>query len=169
MKNGKLILINGVSSSGKTTIAREIESLLSDFFYSSLDEFDLLIEKMENREAGKLIQAETEILYHRWLKSLIDCGVNVIVDHVLHTKIIKEDFLTIFSDVKIFKIGLSCSLLTLKEREKLRGDRRVGLAESQYNEIHQNITYDRILNTDENNLTENISRIMINLEENGFI
>ena len=63
MKKGKLILLNGVSSSGKTTIAKELLKHLPDYFYCGLDNFDLLIEQMEEREIRHLIPVETEYFF----------------------------------------------------------------------------------------------------------
>ena len=55
MEKGMIIVLNGVSSSGKSTLAKEITKLRPDFFAFSIDDYDLVIEKMEDRENQHLI------------------------------------------------------------------------------------------------------------------
>jgi chloramphenicol 3-O phosphotransferase len=52
---GTIIVLNGVSSSGKSSLAKELTKLLTDFFAFSIDDFDLVIEKMEDRDGQRLI------------------------------------------------------------------------------------------------------------------
>lgn len=59
MTRGTIIALNGVSSSGKTTLARELVKQLPEYFHFSLDDFDLVIQKMEDREKGRLIPVAT--------------------------------------------------------------------------------------------------------------
>ncbi|MEH7884353.1 hypothetical protein V7654_08500 [Bacillus sp. JJ1609] len=60
MKKGKIILLNGVSSSGKTSLSKELINLLPDYFHISIDDFDTIIERIEDRENDRLIPVPTE-------------------------------------------------------------------------------------------------------------
>ncbi|MGV2644490.1 chloramphenicol phosphotransferase, partial [Clostridium perfringens] len=44
MKRGNIIFLNGVSSSGKTTLAKQLLKRLPDFYHYSIDDFDVVIE-----------------------------------------------------------------------------------------------------------------------------
>ena len=40
MSKGKIILLNGVSSSGKSSLSKELLKNLKNYFYFSIDDFD---------------------------------------------------------------------------------------------------------------------------------
>lgn len=143
----KIILLNGTSSSGKTSIGKELCKRLKNYFYVSLDNFDCLIESMENRRTRKLIQADTEILFHNFLKTLTDNNINLIVDHVLIHKNHKNDFIKHFSSIPVCYVAVKCPIEVLIKREMLRKDRHPGLAEDQFNLVHKDLTYNLEIDT----------------------
>ena len=49
--------------------------------------------------------------------------------------------------VDLLMVKVDCPLEVLKKREMARGDRKTGLAESQYESIHEGVSYDLIVNT----------------------
>ena len=49
--------------------------------------------------------------------------------------------------IMFFSVGVHCDLEILKKRERQRGDRKIGLAESQYETIHDGVNYDFEINT----------------------
>lgn len=64
MNTGTAIFLNGVSSSGKSSLAKEMIKHFPDFFHLSIDDFDLMIEKMEDRASERLIPVPTEYFFH---------------------------------------------------------------------------------------------------------
>lgn len=137
MNKGKIILLNGVSSSGKSTLAKELVKKLPDYFHFSIDDFDTIIEKMEDRNSDHLIPVPTEHFFHRNIAMFSDKGVNLVVDQILHNKDTTKDCYEILNDYPVFFVGVHCTLNELEKREKERGDRPVGQAKSQLNYVHQ--------------------------------
>jgi chloramphenicol 3-O phosphotransferase len=70
----KNYILNGVSSSGKSTLSKALTTKLPDFFHLSYDDFDLLIERMEDREKEKLIPVPTEHFFPEMIKMFSDLG-----------------------------------------------------------------------------------------------
>lgn len=142
-----IIVLNGVSSSGKSTLAKEIEKLLPDFFAFSIDDYDLVIEKMEDRESERLIPVETEYFYHRNVQMFSDRGVNLILDQILHDSLTCKTFYETMNSYPILLVGVQCPKEELTRREHSRGDRWIGLAVSQLKFVHQQEIYDIEVNT----------------------
>lgn len=139
MERGNIILLNGVSSSGKTTLARGLVGHFPDHFHFSCDDYDLLIERMEDRTNQRLIPVETEVFVHRTIRMFSDCGVHLIVDLVLHDEPTLKDFQRTLSGYPILAIGVHCPPEILAQRERQRGDRRLGLAQSQLAFVHRHL------------------------------
>ncbi|WP_179133914.1 phosphotransferase-like protein [Halobacillus massiliensis] len=137
MKRGNIIFLNGVSSSGKTTLAFELASKLHHHFPLSLDQYDDLIASMENREQEKLIPVPTEHFFHQTITMFSDRGIDLIVDHLLHNEHTMQDAFAVLKDYPVFFVGVHCPLEVLNAREKARGDRTIGQAEKQLEFVHQ--------------------------------
>jgi|AutmiccommuBRH23_1029490.scaffolds.fasta_scaffold00039_69 chloramphenicol 3-O phosphotransferase len=159
MHKGNIIVLNGVSSSGKTTIAKELAKILPEYFHLSIDDYDYVIEKMEDREKGKLIPVETDIFFHRQLKIFSDYGVNLIVDNVIDNEIVLQDFKNSLKGYPVILIAVHCPFEILNRREKERGDRQIGQAAQQLDFVHQNIQYDLEIDTHQQSLEYNTKRI----------
>ncbi|PLT29892.1 chloramphenicol phosphotransferase CPT family protein [Peribacillus deserti] len=147
MEKGMIIVLNGVSSSGKSTLAKEITKLLPDFFAFSVDDYDLIIEKMEDRDNQRLIPVETEYFYYRNVAMFSDRGINLILDQILHDPITLQTFYKTLNTHPILLVGVHCPAEELKRREHFRGDRQIGQAISQLNFVHQQEIYDVEINT----------------------
>lgn len=147
MDRGKIVFLNGVSSSGKTSIANELVKKMPNYFQISLDAFDHFIECMEDRENKHLIPVETEYFFHRTIAMFSDKGINLIVDHILHDDFTKKDFFEVLSDYPLLLVGVHCPLEELERREVTRGDRTIGLAKKQLEYVHKNQKYDIEVNT----------------------
>ena len=147
MNRGKIIILNGVSSSGKSTLARELVRVRPSYFHMSVDDFDLFIEKMEDRENGHLVPVETAYFFHRTIAMFSDKGVNIIVDHILHDDFTREDCFAVLADYPVLFVGVHCPLEELERREKARGDRNIGQAKYQLEFVHKNELYDVEVNT----------------------
>lgn len=161
MEKGTIILLNGVSSSGKSTLAKRLTEALPDFFHLSLDDFDQLIERMEDREKGRLIPVPTELFFHETIVMFSDKGINVVADTVLHDRETLEHFQHTLADYPLFFVGVHCPAEELKRRERERGDRRIGLAMEQLKFVHrQREQYDLEINTYETSFSECAKKIV---------
>ncbi|SEN22457.1 chloramphenicol 3-O phosphotransferase [Mesobacillus persicus] len=137
MAQGRIILLNGVSSSGKSSLSKVLVNKLPDHFHYSIDDFDLVIERMEDRENQRLIPVSTEYYFHRTIRMFSDSGINVVVDQILHNDETLQDCLTALKGYPVFFVGVHCSQDELERREKERGDRYLGLATTQLKYVHQ--------------------------------
>jgi len=166
MKKGKIILLNGVSSSGKSSLSKELEKLLPDYFHLSADDFDTIIERMEDRENDRLIPVPTEHFFHRNLAMFSDKGVNLIVDQILHDEDTLKDCAVILENYPVFIVGVHCPAEELERREKARGDRTIGQAVRQLNFVHQqNEVYDVEVDTHLLNLEESAQVIVDQMQQ----
>ena len=129
--------MNGVSSSGKSSLAKELAKHLPDYFHLSVDDYDLVIERMEERDGGRLIPVPTEYFFHRTIQMFSDKGVNLIVDQILHDQETLDDFHLALNGYPVVLAGVHCSEEELAAREIARGDRRSGLALLQLAFVHQ--------------------------------
>ncbi|WP_077618388.1 chloramphenicol phosphotransferase CPT family protein [Bacillus sinesaloumensis] len=147
MEKGMIIVLNGVSSSGKSTLAKEITKLLPDFFAFSVDDYDLVVEKMEDRDNQRLIPVGTEYFYYRNVAMFSERGINLILDQILHNPLTLQHFYKTLNNYPILLVGVHCPVEELKRREHFRGDRQIGQAISQLNFVHRQEIYDVEINT----------------------
>ena len=140
----RIVLLTGASSSGKTSIAKSLQSRLTQpFFHMQLDTF---IEMMP-RQDDDLFCAMV-LGFHRSIASMAGVGNNVIVDHVLLLPEWLQDCAQVLLDFKVLLVGVVCPLAELERREQTRDVRRQGFARSQFDRIHEGRTYDIEVCTD---------------------
>lgn len=162
MRNkGKIILLNGVSSSGKSSLAKQLATKLEYYFHFSVDDFDLVIEKMENRNTSKLIPIPTEVFFHETVKLFSDKGIHLIVDQILHDEETISHLVSVLKEYPVLFVGVHSSVEEIDRREKNRGNRIIGQGRAQLEFVHrQNETYDIEVDTTETSLEVAAERIM---------
>ena len=143
---GKIIILNGASSSGKTTLARELQSQYSAaYLLCSLDAFwDMTPYKIP---AGSNNFPKIKLAMAKSVRALAETGHNVIVDIVFCGQKTYQEFSNILADFSVSFIKVDCPLYELEERELARGDRPHGLAQSQIKSTHDGVAYDLIIDT----------------------
>lgn len=167
MKQGKIIILNGVSSSGKSSLSKELLKKLKKYHHFSIDEYDKIIEVMEERgnENGRLIPVNTEFLFHDNIKMFSDYGVNLIVDQILFNNETMDDLLTKLHEYPILFVGVYCSEEELDRRELQRGDRTFGQGKGQLQYVHQqNEVYDVTVNTEKESLEACVDKIVFAIQ-----
>ncbi|AWV05249.1 hypothetical protein DM992_39180 [Burkholderia sp. JP2-270] len=73
---------------------------------------------------------------------------------VLHGSVVRGSHTEDLIGLPVSIIGVFCALEVLIEREWARGDRKIGLAESQFHSIHANRHYDYVVDTSLSNSSE---------------
>jgi len=143
---GQVVVLNGPSSAGKSSLARELQATLPRaYLHVQLDAFRAM------EPLGYFSQVPPEL---RDLRVAALCramnattaeyarhGQNVLLDHVLPAeawKYLAEDL----AGFIVLLVGVRCSLEVLEARERSRGDRPRGLASSQVRQIHADRAYD---------------------------
>lgn len=145
VRHGRIIFLNGTSSSGKSSIARELLPILDGdpYFHLAVDGINAMRAHKEIApESLDRILKRTRMGYHRAVAGMAAAGNDLVVDHVLSEPWRLEDCLTVLADADVFLVGVHCSLEELERRERARGDRPPGLAAYQYERVHAHGLYD---------------------------
>jgi chloramphenicol 3-O phosphotransferase len=141
---GLIIFLNGTSSSGKSSIAKELLQILdAPYFHMPVDAFHAMRTRREvsPEELPDLLR-RTWMGFHRAVAGMAAVGNNVVVDHVLSEDWRLPDCLGLFSARDVVLVGVRCSLEELQRREQARGDRPEGLAAMQFERVHAHGLYD---------------------------
>ncbi|MBK23249.1 MAG: hypothetical protein CME70_04510 [Halobacteriovorax sp.] len=157
-----LIVFNGTSSSGKSSIAHILHRKLLNppRLLIKLDDllYRLPLSEINRDEYRKLCDPCHDTLSGYTL-SAIKSGLLCIVDTVFEEGCF-ERFSKKLSGVKPFYIKVFCPLEILKQREAERGDRKIGTAEGQFDITHLGIKYDLELDTSKLSPEESVSKIL---------
>jgi len=164
----KIILLNGSSSAGKTTIAKELQKLSGDcvLFHTGVDHFWKMVPREfydgfgtkahETWFFSTSTDGENKPIVHisvgplgkkisntmaQFIKCLADNGHDTVVDEVLLDEISLQYYAQALSEHTVYFVGVECSLEELERREKARGDRVIGLARGLINVVHEHKNY----------------------------
>lgn len=145
---GKTILLNGASSSGKSSIARAVQGQIDEpFWHFSFDHLRdggvLPLNRVRNGdfEWSRLRDAVFEG-FDRSLPAILQPGNNLIVEHIVETRAWMDRLVRLLDGFDVFFVGVHCPLEELERREIARGDRRLGDAARDFHTIHQHALYD---------------------------
>ncbi|MBG7702421.1 AAA family ATPase [Streptomyces sp. MC1] len=143
-RNGLIIFLNGTSSSGKSSIAKELLRILDEpYFHMPVDAFHAMRTRRDvGPERLPEVLRRTWMGFHRAVAGMAMAGNNVVVDHVLSEEWRLLDCLRLFSARDVVLVGVRCSPEELARREQARGDRPVGLAAHQFQRVHAHGLYD---------------------------
>lgn len=161
-----VILLNGVGSAGKSSIARALQTIAAEpFLHVAMDAFfDMMPECYWDHPDGVTFETvehdgKPSVVIHsgpvaerimrgmrRSIAAMAGAGNNLIVDDVLIENEM-ADYAALLADVTFRTVGVFAPLEVLEARERARGDRLIGLARWQYDRVHQGRRYDLELDT----------------------
>ena len=179
MQMGTVIVLNGTSSAGKTSLLGAIQqSLHPPFLEAGLDKFLWMLPAQYRRaplwdevmgkadEAGPVGHQLVKGM-HQAIASLSRAGSNVIADHVL----IEPSWLThcaeALAGLPTLFVGVVCPLEVLEQRERARGDRTLGQAARQHAVVHRGARYDLLIDTSQMSPAEGAAFIASHLGDHG--
>jgi chloramphenicol 3-O phosphotransferase len=162
----RIILLNGVGSVGKGSIAKALQTItIEPFLHVQMDAFfDMLPEAYQQHPDGftfETIQVDgkpTVVIrggpvgeramrgMRHAIAAMAGQGNNLIVDDVLTGGQMTE-YRTLLSSFELHAVGVFAPLDVLENRERDRGDRLIGLARWQYDRVHRGIRYDLEVDT----------------------
>ncbi|MDK1360254.1 chloramphenicol phosphotransferase [Arthrobacter sp. zg-Y1219] len=160
-RNPQVIVLNGGSSSGKSSITRALQELLPGIWLTfGVDTFlDALPDRGRSPRAGITYEQDGSITFsteHRALErswytglgSMAGAGAHLILDEVLLSGGSGQERLrSAFSDVNMAWVGVRCDPDVAASREAQRADRVEGMARQQARGVHRGVTYDFEVNT----------------------
>lgn len=184
----KIILLNGASSSGKTSIARSVQYLSKepwltfgvDTFIEMAtypspgrdDEYFAFVPGENDR--GPLVSVKAKRNRAKLFDGMADFGLlladrenNLIIDEVL----LNDQQLKLYVDrlVKhtVYFVGVKCDLGIMQEREYLRQNRHIGLSNGQFDIVHSGTReYDLTVDTSNVSIFEIAQEIITFIENN---
>lgn len=162
---GQIIFLHGASSSGKSTIARALQSRIDrPFWHISIDHLrDSGVLPMARYRSGEFDwKASRQAFFdgfHRSLAAYAGAGNDLIVEHILDTAGWADDLQALLAPHDVFFVGVHCQPQTLARREKDRGDRAGGSALTDFQTIHVGRRYDLELDG-EDDVDDNVLRLL---------
>src|SRR3954447_1801180 len=135
MPSGRIVLLNGPSSAGKTTLTQAVSSrLTTPWLVLPVD----LFHQIRTRPSAELTDRQwhdvfhrTRAAYHRALVGAAAVGCDVLGDHVLSEPWRLDDLLRLSDGLDVLLVHVTCEPAELVRREKARGDREPGTARTQ--------------------------------------
>jgi chloramphenicol 3-O phosphotransferase len=157
----RVILLNGVGSVGKSSIAKALQSITAEPFLHV--EMDVFLNMMPERfwdhpegltfetvqqdgkpsviiRSGPVAERTFRGMRHA-IAAMARQGNNLIVDDVVLENEMAE-YGSLLADFTLHAVGVFAPLDVLEARERERGDRLIGLARWQYDRVHQGKSYD---------------------------
>lgn len=162
----RIILLNGVGSAGKSSIAKALQGITREpFLHFAMDAFidmlppaycdhpdGMVFETIEQDgkpaiviTSGPVAERTFRGMRHA-VVAMAAQGNNLIVDDVLIGEE-KADYARLLAPFDLMTVGVTCPLDILEARERARGDRLIGLARWQYDRVHAGMAYDLTLDS----------------------
>lgn len=196
---GTVIILNGPSAAGKSSIQKEFQYLMMPNLWIKLGIDNLFDKPMPdiNLENLEFWQKENPI---RWVETTQDknqnniitlftgeqgekvafgmnsaiaeyakSGCNIIVDYIAYKKEWIDDLQNKLKNIKTYWVKINIPLETLEERETKRATSPKGHARSHYNFVHWDIKYDLEVNSEEETAKEIAEKIKSKLHKSKVI
>ena len=166
MSKGSIILLNGTSSAGKTTVARAIQDVSpTPLQHICLDQFR---DGMAGRYRGMNshgdepgtrglnvvpVDGMTQLRFgdvgrltlrgmRRAAAAFAATGIDIVIDDLLLEPDFLRDYLEVFAGFDVTFVGVHCDVDTLKAREQARPGRFPGTAVAHLKQVHEGCEYD---------------------------
>jgi chloramphenicol 3-O phosphotransferase len=174
---GKIIILNGTSSSGKTSIVQALREILDEpYLDAGIDKFIwMLPERYLDRplwdEVLGLATQAGSVGYrlisgmHQAIAALSRTGNNVLADHVLVEPRWLQECATLFSELPAFLVAVHCPMEVLEQRQRARKNRTWGQASAQFSLVHAYGIYDLEVDTSISSAKECALQIKARLQD----
>lgn len=158
----QIILLNGSSSAGKSTLAKALQALIADkrkerYEIVSIDDFlemttdEVIYEEDVYEISGQLCEKVMQVL---------NANQGVIIDHVITSERIFEQLKEMLRSHRLWMVHVTCPLEIIQKREQERKDRCPGSAEASYTYLYPKEGYDLTVDTHFMTISECADRIL---------
>lgn len=168
----RVVLLNGGSSSGKTTLARELQTSLPgvwlrlgiDTLVAACPPSLLSPDGLDVAADGTVTSGpeftKAELHWMAALARIAELGGNIVIeDNFVSGPASQQRWSHALRNVDVRWIGVHCPPAVAQRREKSRGDRPAGMAADQAERVHVGIYYDFEVDTETRSVTENAAAI----------
>ncbi len=157
----QIILLNGSSSSGKSSLAKALRGLIQDrngqnYEIISIDDF-MKLATDETIYEDDVFEISGDMC--RAALSALKSASGVIVDHVITSERIFNQLKEMLGAYRIRTVHVHCPLSVLLQRERARGNRCLGSAEASHEYLFPKDGYDLTVNTHTGSTRECAERI----------
>lgn len=162
----RIIILNGVGSVGKTSIAKALQEITATpFLHVSMDVFCEMLPPayFDHPDGMRFVTEESDgkpsVVIHSGpvmdrlmdgmrhaIAALAASGNDLIVDDVMLGNE-PDEYRRVLAPYRVHWVGVTASLAVLEAREKARGDRLIGLARWQFDRVHAGRQYDLEIDT----------------------
>src|SRR5689334_10794879 len=125
-----VIVLNGASSSGKTTVARAFQEAAPRVFLNfSIDSIlyalpESAVERIRRgADIADLHLPELVRAFYACVRQLLQRGHDLVIDHAVTARYHVEALLEAVEGHDVLLVGINCPATVLRERELQRGDR----------------------------------------------
>jgi chloramphenicol 3-O phosphotransferase len=171
----EVIVLNGGSSSGTSTLARTLQGLLGPTWLTfGVDDLIRALPGGENvdhqirslvdggppvgpsgvefsPDGSVIVDAafrQVEGAWYQGLASMARCGTGIIIDEVfLGGRASQQRLSEALSGLAVLWVGVRCAPEVAEARERRRQDRLAGMARRQAELVHQGVVYDLVVDT----------------------
>lgn len=153
--SARVIILNGASSSGKTTLAHALQDALpGNWLHFGIDDLVAALpakllsgDRIEFGAAGQVsVGASFRDLERAWMAGLAataQAGASLIIDDVfLSGRAAQQRWLNALGDLPVLWGGVHCPAAIAQAREEQRPDRTAGMHAQQAQVVHRGVLYD---------------------------
>lgn len=152
MEKGRVVFLNGVTSSGKTSIVEAIQERDDVFFFVVANDLfqEMVGDHFLRKNYWKYLSEVIIMMYHT-AKLYSDMGKNVLIDGILverneiapHYQQLRE----IMKDNPLYLVEVYCPLDICRKRNIIRGDRYESQSDEQHELMAKDIEYELRVDT----------------------
>ena len=124
---GRIILLNGTSSAGKSTLAQALRRELEpQFHYYASDQLaDEGFRPLDRDVRCQWRQAFFDG-FHRSIPAFANAGIDLLVEHIVEEQSWAQDLEKLLAPFDVFWVGVHAPIEELEQRERMRRDRQIG-------------------------------------------
>ncbi|MBP5608019.1 MAG: AAA family ATPase [Lachnospiraceae bacterium] len=156
-----IILLNGPSSAGKSTLSRELQKRFEEkgaaSVIISIDDH-MVTDPKETIYEDDIYEIMPGMC--RDIRSMVNAGKIVIVDHAITSERIYDMFLDAAKCGVVLSVKVTCDPEILRRREKERGDRCPGSAEASLRYLWPKDGYDLCIDNGKVSVADNAEKIL---------